>query len=228
MSARAVKSAVNALAQEFAGAEGHSVTCEFAPVGAIEKKLAAGATADVVIVSSSALASLGEARQIVAGSERALGRTSIGVAVREGKSPDIATPDAFTALLLDAGSIALSDPAYGGTAARYLPQLFARMGLSDVLESKLVRCAGGGDVAERVARGEAEIGITFISEMLPIAGVRIVGALPQIYGNDTTYCAAVHVTSVAGDVARALIAALARPDGDRIWRSAGFVRASDG
>jgi molybdate transport system substrate-binding protein len=225
MSARAVKSAVSALAQEFSRASGHTVTCEFAPVGALEQKLAAGAKPDVVILSSAAIATLAEAKQIVAGSERELGCTSIGVAVREGAAqPDIATPDAFKALLLNVRAIALSDPAVGGTAARYLPQLFARMGLGEALEAKLVRCSGGGDVAERVARGEAEIGITFVSEMLPIAGVRVVGALPALYGNDTTYCAALHTTSSAVGAAHGLIAALASPSGDQIWRSAGFVR----
>lgn len=225
LSARAVKSAVSALVQDFSRASGRGVACDFAPVGGIEAKLAAGTPADVVILSTSAIATLAGTQQIVSGSERMLGRTSIGVAVRAGAPlPDIATPEAFKALLIAARAIALSDPAVGGTAARYLPQLFARMEIADALEAKLVRCSGGGDVAERVAHGEAEIGITFISEMLPIAGVRVVGPLPAVYGNDTTYCAAVHANSVDSAAAGALIGALASPAGDAIWRSAGFVR----
>src|SRR5215218_5654782 len=131
MSARAVKSAVSALAQEFSRSSGHPVAFEFAPVGALEKRLADGAVPDVVILSSSAIAAAAASGWIVAGSERVLGRTSIGVCVREGAPhPDIATPDAFRALLQRVGAIALSDPAVGGTAARYLPQLFARIGLA--------------------------------------------------------------------------------------------------
>lgn len=225
MSARAVKSAVSKLAQEFSRANGCAVTCDFAPVGAVEQKLAAGAPADVVILSSSAIATLAKASKVVAGSERVLGRTSIGVAVRAGAPvPDIATPETFKALLLRARAIALSDPAVGGTAARYLPQLFARMELSDALEAKLVRCSGGGDVADRVARGDAEIGITFVSEMLPNTGVHVIGPVPASYGNDTTYCAAVYADSAETAAARALIEALASPGGDGIWRLAGFVR----
>jgi molybdate transport system substrate-binding protein len=225
LSARAVKSAVRALAQDYSRASGHAVACEFAPVGAVEQKLAAGATADVIILSAPAMAQLAQAQRIVAGSARELGRTSIGVGVRAGAPPpDIATPDAFRALLLGARSIALSDPAVGGTAARYLPQLFARIGVADAIETKLVRCSGGGDVAERVARGDAEIGITFISEMLPFEGVHVVGALPAAYGNDTTYCAAVHAASAVADAARELIAVLVERRGDAIWRAAGFVR----
>jgi molybdate transport system substrate-binding protein len=225
MSARAVKAAVTAVAQGFSSTSGCGVTFEFAPVGALEKKLDDGAQADVVILSTSAIATMTAAGHLLAGSERELGRMSIGVCVRAGAPlPDVSTPEAFSALLMRARAISLSDPAVGGTAARYLPQLFARMGIADALDAKLVRCSGGDDVAERVARGEAEIGITFISEMLAIPGVTIAGALPAIYGNDAVYCAAIHATSRLPDLARAAIAALADPAADEIWRSAGFRR----
>ena len=106
---------------------------------------------------------------VVPESVRVLGRTSIGVCVRDGApQPDISTPESFVALLLSSPTISVSDVAVGGTAARYLPQLFERLGIAAALEPKLVRCAGGGDVTERVARGAATIGITFVSEMLAV------------------------------------------------------------
>lgn len=229
MSARAVKSAVSAVAQEFLRAHGCEVTFDFAPVGQIEAKIVGGALCDVVILSSSATTTMAAAGHIVADSVRELGRTSIGVSVRAGAAPpDIATPDAFRALLLAARSIALSDPAVGGTAARYLPQLFDRMQIADRLEGKLLRCSSGGDVAERVARGESEIGLTFISEMLPNPGVSVVGQLPTAYANDTVYCAAVHARSRKSGAARALIGALGDPGAGEIWRAAGFSRRVGG
>ena len=60
LSARAVKSAVAALAQRYSAATGIEVECDFAPVGAFEKKLADGAHADVVILSDAAIAKAGE------------------------------------------------------------------------------------------------------------------------------------------------------------------------
>jgi len=224
MSARAVKSAVTTIAEDFARASGCAVAFDFAPVGGIEKKLAAGDRTDLVILSRSAIASLDAAGQLLAGSVRELGRTRIGVAVRDGAPrPDIATPEAFKALLLSARSIAVSDPAVGGTAARYLPTLFARMGVAEALAPKLVPCTGGGHVAETVAGGKAEIGLTFISEMLPVAGATVVGPLPAPYGNETAYCAAVSHASAHPELGQALIAALADPARDGVWRAAGLA-----
>jgi molybdate transport system substrate-binding protein len=164
-----------------------------------------------------------ETGTLAEGSVTSLGTTSIGVAVREDAPvPDISTPQAFKALLLSARTISVSDVAVGGTAAVYLPKLFERMEIAAALEPKLVRCSGGGDVTERVARGEAEIGITFVSEMLPIAGVAVIGKLPEPYGNDTTYCAGVTAKSRVGGEAAAFVAALADPVMASVWQRAGF------
>ena len=226
MSARAVKAAVSALAAQFSRARGCAVTFDFAPVGTLESKLAAGARADVVILSRAVMASLAQSGLFAPDSMRELGRTPIGLAVRAGAHvPDISTPDAFRAVLLAADKIALSDPAIGGTAARYLPQLFARMDIAEAIESRLVRCrGGGGEVAQRVARSEAEVGMTFVSEMLAIAGITIAGPLPAPYGSETAYCAAVCAQSGNAAAGADLIAALADPMGDAVWRSAGFAR----
>lgn len=223
LSARAVKSAVNAIAQDFMRRNDCIVAIDFAPVGAIEKKLAAGAFADAVILSDAAIDALEKAGKLRGGSRRPLGRTSIGVCVREGAVlPDISTPETFRALLLSAEKISLSDVAVGGTAARYLPGLFERMGLAQILEPKLVRCAGGDDVAQRVVRGEAAIGITFISEILAIRGARVVGALPAIYGNDTAYVAAIMRAARQPDIAQRFTGSLVRPSAREAWRRAGF------
>jgi molybdate transport system substrate-binding protein len=221
MSARAVKSAVGAIATQFARANGHDVLFDFAPVGTLEAKLAAGERADLIILSTPALNKI--ETSLVPGSRRTLGRTSIGVAVRAGTPlPDIATPDAFRHTLLTARSIAVSDVAVGGTAGKHLAQLFGRLGIAEAIGRKLLRRASGGDVTQCVADGAAEIGMTFISEMLPIAGAHVVGPLPDPLGSDTTYEAAVVAASSEREAAEALIAALTRTDTRDLWRAAGF------
>jgi molybdate transport system substrate-binding protein len=223
MSARAVMAPVKACAAVFAQQRDVTFAFDFAPVGTIEEKLARGETADTIILSRSAIAKLADIGKVDAGSVRVLGRMSIGVAVRAGATvPDLSTPETFEELLVSARAISVSDPAIGGTSAVYLPKLFERLGLTAVLEPKLKRQrGGGGDVASCVARGEAEIGITFMSEMLPVAGVTVAGPLPAIYGNDTVYCAALPVNAgiLAGDFVEALIA----PESEAAWRAAGFA-----
>ena len=206
---------------------GVAVKFDFAPVGAIEKKLSDGVFADVVILSQAAIANLVKQHKLVAESVRVLGRTSIGVCIRQGMpQPDIATPEAFRSLLLLSPTIALSDVAVGGTAARYLPQLFERLGLTAVLERKLIRCAGGGDVTQRVVRGEAAIGITFVSEMISAGGADIVGPLPEAYRNDTTYCVGVMTQTAQRTQAAALATLLQGPASEDVWARAGFVRGA--
>ena len=228
LSARAVKTAVGQLSQEFIRTTGIAVEFDFAPVGAVEKKLSAGEAADAVILSREAIGRLGLADRLAAAGSTILGRTSIGVGVRAGAAkPDISTQDAFKRTLLAARTISVSSPAIGGTSAVYLPKLFARMGIAEALEPKLIRSnAGGGDVSERVARGEADIGITFISEMLPIPGIEVVGPLPEVYGNDTTYCAAGLKGSASAADVEAFIAALTGPHARAAWRAAGFEPAA--
>jgi molybdate transport system substrate-binding protein len=223
MSARAVMAPVKACAAVFMQQRDVTFTFDFAPVGTIEEKLAKGEAADAIILSRPAIAKLADAGRVNPASVRALGRMSIGVAVRAGAAmPDISAPETFRELLVAARAISVSDPAIGGTSAVYLPKLFERLGLTAALEPKLLRQrGGGGDVAACVARGEAEIGITFISEMLPVAGVAVAGPLPAIYGNDTVYCAALPANAggeLAGDFIKALIA----PESGDAWRAAGF------
>jgi molybdate transport system substrate-binding protein len=80
----------------------------------------------------------------------------------------------------------------------------------------------GGDVATRVANGEAEIGMTLVAEIVPVKGACILGPLPAPLGNATTYCAGVMAVSNAADAARAFIAALSRPAVRDAWTAAGF------
>ncbi len=104
--------------------------------------------------------------------------------------------------------------------------MFAELGLAEAIKTKGMPQQNGGEVAKRVAEGEAEIGMTLIAEIVPIAGVRVIGPLPTPLGNDTTYCAAVMATSHARGAALDFIAALKRPDRHTVWKEAGFEVAN--
>ncbi len=228
MCARSMHAAVTALAYDFTAASGHEVKLDFGTVGALQKKLEAGETADVFISAIPAVERLEQAGAVVAGSRRNVATTRIGVAVREGAGvPDISTPAAFRQALVNARRIAFSDPAVGGSAGIHLARLFVELGLADMMREKGMPQQNGGEVATRVANGEADIGMTLIAEIVPIGGARVAGALPSPLGNDTTYCAAVMRASRAPDAARAFIAALTAPDTSDVWEEAGFEAAAN-
>ena len=223
MCARSMHEVVTALAYDFTNATGHEVALSFATVGALQKRLDAGETADVVISSIPAIDRLEKQGALVAGSRRNLATTRIGVAIREGApAPDISTPAAFKQALIDARGIAFSDAAVGGSAGVHLARLFVDLGLGDMIKQKGMPQQTGGEVAARVANGEAEIGMTLIAEIVPVKGARILGPLPAPLGNATTYCAGVMAVSGAPDAARAFIAALSRPAVRDAWQAAGF------
>ena len=74
--------------------------------------------------------------------------------------------------------MAFSDAAVGGSAGVYLAKLFGDMGIADEIARKGMPQQSGGEVADRVAEGEADIGMTLIAEIVPIKGARILGPLP--------------------------------------------------
>jgi molybdate transport system substrate-binding protein len=223
MCARSMHQAVEALTRDFVQRTSHEVALDFGTVGALQAKIAAGESADVLILSVPAVERLVQAGVLLADTRANVARTSIGVAARTGgPMPDIATPAAFKRALLDARAIAFSDAAVGGSAGVYLVGLFERMGLASMIREKGLPQQSGAEVARRVAEGKAEIGLTLIGEIVPIAGATVAGPLPAPLGNDTTYCAAVSAASGERAAAVALIAALTAPETQDIWQAAGF------
>jgi molybdate transport system substrate-binding protein len=224
--ARSMTVAVSELASGFMRESGHQVDITFGPVGTLAAKLAAGETTDVLILGQPAMAMMERNGAFVAGTRTDVSRVFIGVAVREGApAPDIATPDAFRQTLLDARAVAFTDASVGGTAAVFLPGLFERMGIADEVKRKALPQKSGAAVAECVASGQAELGITLIPEILPIKGASVIGKLPAALADDTTYTAAVSAGSRDPQAASAFIAALARPAAREVWQAAGFERA---
>jgi molybdate transport system substrate-binding protein len=223
MCARSMHKAVEALAGDFRRRTGHDVALDFGTVGALQAKIAAGENADVLILSAPAIERMNADGALAVGRLTNVARTSIGVAVRAGASmPDISTAEAFKRTLCEARAIAFSDAAVGGSAGVYLAGLFERMGLGSVIKEKGMPQQSGAEVARRVAEGKAEIGLTLIGEIVPIAGVTVAGPLPAPLGLGTTYCAAVSAASTERAAAVAFIAALTAPAARPIWQAAGF------
>jgi molybdate transport system substrate-binding protein len=223
LSAAAIQEPFQQLATEFTKETGNKVDATFGPVGGLQNKLKAGEKPDVIILSAAAMDELDKAGSLVAASRAELGRAIASVAVKAGaKEPDISSPDAFKAALLAATKVALTDPAAGGTAGIYMAGLLQKFGIADEIKKKAVLTSGGSAVAAAVAKGDADLGISFGSELLPNKGVKIVGPLPQSIGLTVAYVGAVSSWSKEGDVARALIGYMMRPAAREHFKAAGL------
>jgi molybdate transport system substrate-binding protein len=227
--ARSMHVAVTKLGRQFASESGVQPEIVFEPMGALQARLAAGESADVLILAAPAIDALVASGVIAAGTRTAITRAPIGVAVRDGApAPDISTADAFADALKAARAIALSDPAVGGSAGVYLRELFGLIGLADVIAAKTAYQKSGVAAADAVGRGEADLAMTFIPELLQGKGVRILGPIPPPHGHTTAYTAGVSARSGLQQPARAFVAALTAPHAADVWTAAGFEVQSAG
>ena len=211
LSAGAVRSIVTDLAEAFRKDTGHTVTLTFGTVGVVRQKLTAGEPADVVIMTDVAIVQMAEQGLVVAGTRTDIARTGMGVGVREGAPrPDISTPEAFKQAVLAAKSLTYVDPAQGATSGIHFASVLQRLGIADAVKTK-TRLVPGGYPAELVAKGEAEMVVHQISEIIPVKGVTLVGPLPKDLQKLTVYSAGLPAKSASPEAARAFIAFLARP-----------------
>lgn len=220
----AVKSALTDTIAAFEKSAGVRVSADFAPMGTLRKKIEDGAQADVLVLTSEVMDEAERKGWVVPGTAVELGRIGVGVAVNEkAASPDISTPDAFKAALLAAKSIVMINPATG-TSGRHLAQVFDQLGIADALKPKTTYLEGGY-VVEPVGRGEIEIGLHQITEILPVKGIKLVGPLPGPLQKVTIYAAAVTKSSARPDDARRLLAFLRTPEMQATFAAKGFLAA---
>lgn len=183
----AMKAVVLALQPGFETASGHKLVIDNDTAGGLAKRIDGGEAVDVAIITPGAIDDLIKKGKIAEGTRAAVAKVGVGVAVKEGAAkPDISTVDSFKKTLLDAKSVAMIDPASGGSSGIYLVGLFKRLGIADEIKAK-ERLQSGGYVAEKVVKGEADIAIHQISEILPVKGATLVGPLPAEIQNYTVY-----------------------------------------
>jgi molybdate transport system substrate-binding protein len=222
LTAGAFKSTVAALLPEYERTSGNKVSIENDTVGALMKRIETGESFDVVVMTPETIDQLTGKGRVMSGSRTNLARVGVGVMVKRGSNePDISTVEAFKKALLGAKSVSFIDPASGGSSGIYIEKLLERLGIADQVRPK-EKLKSGGYVADYVESGEAELGIHQISEILPHAGVTLVGPLPKDIQNYTVYAAGIGAGTKESDAARALIASLNGPSAQALFKSKGM------
>jgi len=219
----AVRSTVAELAQAFQAATGNGVKLEYGTAGALQKRAAAGAPADVVIVTAGGIDELIQQGKIVAATRRDVGKVGVGVAIRTGaKAPDISTPDAFKQAMLTAKSVMYADPALGGQSGIHTARVFERLGIAEAMKPKTQLRPGAPDGLKEVAAGAIELGIGQVSEIVAAQGVTLIGPLPAELQNTLTFSAGRTTITTAAQAADAFIAQLTSAAARQKFAAAGF------
>jgi molybdate transport system substrate-binding protein len=169
---------------------------------AIGVQLRRGVPADVVIISREGLDQLIAEGRIVAGTSVDLARTPLGMSVRAAApKPDIRTVDAFKRSLLRAKSITVPD----STTGIYMTTtLFPRLGITSEMAGKITHSG-----VAAVAKGDVEIAIQPVSELLHEPGSDFVGTLPVEIQYVSVFTAAVVTGSKEPESSKRMIAFLA-------------------
>jgi molybdate transport system substrate-binding protein len=212
LSAGALEGLLSSLIPDFTRETGHVVNLKVGTIGVVQARLKAGEHADLVIMSPPTIAAMEKNGTALKGSAANICQAEAGIGVRAGAPlPDIATPDAFARALLAARAITATDPKAGGTAGVHFAKLLERMGIAGDVEAKLMLWDTGRAVIETIATGKAELGITFISELMLDRRIAVAGPLPPGMQLANVYTAAIPAQSAAVDTARAFINFLTGP-----------------
>jgi molybdate transport system substrate-binding protein len=183
----AMREVMEELVPMFERASGHKVAVTFLSGAVLPGKVKEGVQADLVVTTPATIDDLVQAGRVVAGSRVDFVRSGAGVAVRAGApKPDIGTPDALKRALLAAKSVGYSQ----GPSGVHFMSTMARLGIADEIKAKGVVPPLGTRVGTLIAKGEAEIGVQQITELLQIPGIDFVGPLPRELQANIVYATA--------------------------------------
>ena len=214
------------LIPQFEQQTGHKVHVTYIVISAMSERLAAGEKPDMVLMPAPALEAQAKAGIIRDAPRPSLGIVRVGLVVREGTpKPDISTLDGFKQAMLGAKSLVHSNPAATPSGA-HLAKVWEQLGIADAVKGKVIhRNALDGGVAA-ITKGEAELGLYPLSEIIHEKGVALVGLIPAEVQLNTVYAAGVLAANAAPEPALSFVKFLTDPSNAKHWKDGGFEPAA--
>lgn len=221
-----VQAALEELTPKFEKATGHKLTVTWATAAVLVKRIQAGETADVMVLTKQGLDALAKEGKLTQGADAVFSSSGMAMVVKAGaKKPDISTPDALKQTLLNAKSIAYSDPAHGGASGVFFAKLLERLGIADQVKAKTQHPPPSGNAAVLVASGQAELAVQQEPEVMSVTGVDMVGALPGDTNNITVFGAGTGAGTSQPEAAQALIKFLHSDEAKAVLKARGLKPA---
>jgi molybdate transport system substrate-binding protein len=219
LSTQATEQTYRELAPQFEKTSGHKVSTIFTGTLDAQKRLAAGESYDMIIMSSPAIDAQIKAGKAVAGSRVDIAKSGVGVGVPKGApKPDISTTEALKKTLLAAKSIGYST----GPSGVYMTSLFEKLGVADQVKEKLKQTPTGVFVGTIIASREVEIGFQQVSELGNFPGVDYVGPLPADVQQTTVFSSGIIVGAKEAEAAKALVKFLTTPEAGAAFKKRGM------
>jgi molybdate transport system substrate-binding protein len=213
----ALKTVLEEIGPQFEKSTENKLVVTVAPTAGLRAQIDQGAAFDIVLLTASATDDLAKAGKIDINSRTAIARAGLGAAtLKSAAKLDIGTSDAFKRTLLAAKSIGMTRQ---GASATTFNALFEKLGVAAEVKPKVKLLEGAA--GEAVAKGEVELGLTQISELLPYAEDQA-APLPADIQTYTTFSAGVSAASKDSDAAKSLIKFLTAPGAIPVIRAKGM------
>src|SRR5499426_2405672 len=176
LSSNGYQAVLEDLAPRFERATKRKLAVTYDLAATLRQQIEGGRSFDLAILTPAAIDDLIKAGRVTAASRTPLARVGLGFAIRAGaRKPDVTTADAFKRTLTDAPSITYVKEGASGVAFAALLQ---RIGMADALKPKTKLASTRDEVGEVIARGDAQLGVLPVSEILPMKGIQLGGAFP--------------------------------------------------
>lgn len=223
MATVAAKPTLEELVPAFERTSANKVAVVYDVAAILKKRVLDGETADVLLLTRSALEDLRKQHKIMPSSLTDVAHTPMSVAVRAGApKPDIGSVEALKRTLLAAHSITYPDPALGAASGVYFAHVLDRLGLTEAMKAKTVLANPRRDPAMIVAKGDAELAVTEATGIVPVSGVQLVGPLPGELAFAVTLAAGIGAESTSPQAADAFIQFFKAPASMPVLKSKGL------
>jgi molybdate transport system substrate-binding protein len=177
--------------------------------------------ADVIVLPVDVMDSFGTTGGVRKGSVAMIGRVEIGLAMRAGAPhPDISTIQKLRTVLFAADSVLYSDPASGSMEAGIIDALLKRPDFAGVRGKISTKGEGG----EALVRGEGQMALQLICEILNHPEIELVAPLPPELGAHIDSAVAVSARSADSDAAAAFVRYMLAPGQTAVWKAKGLNR----
>lgn len=220
ISSNGIRVAMEKILPAYERASGQHVTIEYGASAVLKRAIESGKAFDLAILTPAVIDDLIKAGQIAAGTQTDVARIDLAVGVRAGApKSDINTADALKRRLLAAKSITYAKE---GASTPTFNNILGRLGIADVVQSKVVLQTVSGRPAESVAEAENELVFAPLSEILGVRGVEVLGLFPAEFQNPIVMTAGIGAQSKRLDAANGLIQFLTSPKAAPVIRASGM------
>jgi molybdate transport system substrate-binding protein len=216
ISPASIRPALEQVLPGFERRNGHKVKVTFGNGGRNKQQVALGEVPFDVSILQPPYPEVLASGNVVTSSATPLASAAIGVAVKQGAAkPDLSTPETVKQMLLAANSIYYPAAAGGAAAGVSFDETLKKLGIAEQMAPKIRR--GAGAVA-LVAKGDIELYVTFMSEMIE-PGIDIVGPLPREISTPTAFVGFVSTHSKDPEAAKDLLDYLSSPEAAAVYRA---------